>query len=259
MPGCTRLLSIVAAAFACIACSLSTPVLAADVTVFAAASLKEAMDAQAHAFEAATGNHVVVAYAASSALAKQIAAGAPADVFISADLEWMDYLDERKLVRPGTRTNLLRNALVLIAPSSSASTLRIVPGFALAAALGNERLAMANPDSVPAGKYGKRALEHLGVWSAVAPHVARAENVRAALALVSRNEAPFGIVYRTDALADRGVRVVDVFPEDSHPPIVYPVALLAGGRSPAAQSLLDALRVPAARATWEKYGFGLAQ
>lgn len=237
---------------------LSTPVFAADVTVFAAASLREAMDAQAQQFMAATGNRVVVSYGASSALAKQIEAGAPADMFVSADLDWMDNLGERKLLRSDTRVNLLRNALVLIAPASSTSKLAIAPNFGLAAALGTGKLAMANPDSVPAGKYGKRALMSLGVWNSVEKQVARADNVRAALALVSRGEAPFGIVYRTDALADKGVRIVDRFPDATHPAIVYPVALVATSQSTAARPLLDYLRSLPARATWEKYGFGLA-
>ena len=234
-------------------------VAAADVTVFAAASLKEAMDAQAKQFEANTGNKVIISYAGSNALAKQIEAGAPADVFISADLDWMDYVDQRHLLMPGTRFNLLRNTLVLIAPASTTAKLTIGPNFDLAAALGQEKLAMANPDSVPAGKYGKAALEKLGVWSKVGKQVARAENVRAALALVSRGEAPFGIVYSTDALSDKGVRIVDTFPPDSYPPIVYPAALLAASKSPAAKPLLDFLRSPAAGQTWEKYGFGLVQ
>jgi len=240
------------------AAGLSAQVLAADVTVFAAASLKDAMDAQAQQFAAATGHRVVVSYGASSALAKQIEAGAPADIFISADLDWMDYLGERKLLLPDTRMNLLRNALVLIAPASSTSKLSIAPNFGLAAALGTDKLAMANPDSVPAGKYGKRALMTLGVWDSVERQVARADNVRAALALVSRGEAPYGIVYRTDALADKGVRIVDRFPDATHPAIVYPVALVATSRSTAARPLLEYLRSTAARATWEKYGFGLA-
>jgi molybdate transport system substrate-binding protein len=231
----------------------------ADVTVFAAASLKEALDDQARQFEASTGNKVIVSYGASNALAKQIDAGAPADIFISADLDWMDYLDQRRLLAPNTRHNLLRNSLVLIAPSSSTSTLKVGPNFGLAAALGPEKLAMANPDSVPAGKYGKSALESLGVWSSVEKQVARAENVRAALALVSRGEAPFGIVYKTDALADKGVKVVDMFPSGGHAPIVYPAALLAESRSTAAKSFLDYLRSAPARPVWEKYGFGLGQ
>ena len=196
----------------------SPTVSAADVTVFAAASLKEALDEQAKQFEASTGSKVIVSYGASNALAKQIEAGAPADVFISADLDWMDYLGERNLLAPNSRFNLLRNSLVLIAPASSSSTLKIGRNFGLAAALGGEKLAMANPDSVPAGKYGKSALEKLGVWTSVEKQVARAENVRAALALVSRGEAPFGIVYRTDALADKGVKAVDAFPPTAIPP-----------------------------------------
>jgi len=239
--------------------ALASSASAATVTVFAAASLKEAMDEQAKRFQASTGNSVVVSYGASNALAKQIEAAAPADAFISADVDWMDYLEQRALVAPNARFDLLRNALVLIAPSSSTSTLRIAPGFGLAAALRNDKLAMANPDAVPAGKYGKRALEALGVWSAVEKQVARAENVRAALALVSRGEAPFGIVYRTDALADKGVKVVDTFPPDSHPPIVYPAAMLAASTSAGARPLLDYLRSASARSVWEKYGFEVAR
>jgi molybdate transport system substrate-binding protein len=232
---------------------------AAHVTVFAAASLKESMDEQARNFDAATGNEVVVSYGGSNALAKQIESGAPADVFISADLDWMDYLDQRKRVAPGTRANLLGNTLVLVAPAASTSNLEIAPNFGLAAALGSDRLAMANPDSVPAGKYGKSALEKLGVWVAVENRIARAETVRAALALVSRGEAPFGIVYRTDAMADKGVRIVDTFPPGSYPPIVYPIAIVSGAKSPAAKRLVDYLRSPAARPVWEKHGFGVPQ
>jgi molybdate transport system substrate-binding protein len=239
--------------------ALSPSTVAADVTVFAAASLKEALDEQAKQFGAATGHKVVVAYGASSALAKQIEAAAPADLFISADLDWMDYVGQRGLIASGTRVNLLRNTLVLIAPAGSRASLRIAPGFGLAAALGADRLAMANPDSVPAGKYGKSALEKLGVWASVEKHVARAENVRAALALVSRGEAPFGIVYSTDALSDKGVRIVATFPPDSFPPIVYPAAVLASGKSAATRPLLDYLRSAPARATWEKYGFAVAR
>ena len=232
---------------------------AANVVVFGAASLKEALDEQSRRFEAATGNKVVVSYGASNTLARQIEQGAPADIFVAADLDWMDYLDQRRLVRPGTRVNLLRNTLVLIAPAASTSTLRISPGFPLAGALGQEKLAIANPDSVPAGKYGKGALEALGVWSDVERRTARAENVRAALALVSRGEAPFGIVYATDALADRGVRIVDTFPPRSHPPIVYPAAVVAASTSAAATAFLDYLKSPTSRAVWEKYGFRASQ
>ncbi|HKU86391.1 MAG TPA: molybdate ABC transporter substrate-binding protein [Casimicrobiaceae bacterium] len=236
-----------------------THALAADVLVFGAASLKEALDEQAKRFAESTGDKVTVSYAASSALARQIANGAPADLFISADLDWMDYLDERKLLRPNTRIELLRNALVLIAPAASGTKLAIRPGFPLAEALGRERLAMADPDIVPAGKYGRRALERLGVWSSVEQRVARAENVRAVLALVSRGEAPFGIVYATDARADKGARIVDTFPADSHPAIVYPAAIVAASASPAAKPLLDYLQSAAARPVWERYGFRMAR
>ena len=232
---------------------------AENVVVFAAASLKEAMDDQARRFAATTGDQVVVSYGASNSLARQIEAGAPADIFVSADLDWMDYLDQRHLIAPGSRFDLLRNTLVLIAPAASTSTLSIGPGFGLASALGAGKLAMANPDSVPAGKYGKAALEKLGVWSSVEKQVVGAENVRAALALVSRGEAPFGIVYQTDALADRGVKVIDAFPPESYPPIVYPAGLLASSKSTAAKSLLDYLRSPPAAAVWEQYGFARAR
>jgi molybdate transport system substrate-binding protein len=246
-------------AIACTVVTLSPPVMAADVTVFAAASLKESMDDQAHRFEASTGNKVIVSYGGSNALAKQIESGAPADVFISADEDWMNYLDQRKLLKPNTRSNLLNNTLVLIAPATSASTLKIAPNFPLASTLGSDKLAMANPDSVPAGKYGKSALESLGVWKSVEAKVARAETVRAALALVSRGEAPYGIVYRTDAMADKGVKVVDTFPSSSYPPIVYPIAEVASSNSSADGALVEYLRSAAARPVWEKYGFALAQ
>lgn len=231
----------------------------ADLTVFAAASVKEALDQQVGIFEHATGRKVVVAYAGSNALARQIEAGAPADVFVSADVDLIDYLGARKLVRPGTRSDLLRNRLVLIAPATSSSSLRITPGFGLAEALRGGRLAMANPDSVPAGKYGRDALRALGVWASVESRVARAENVRAALLLVARAEAPFGIVYATDALAEPRVRVVDTFPEGTHAPIVYPVAILASSRSPYAQRFVGSLGSSAATAVWMRHGFAMAR
>jgi molybdate transport system substrate-binding protein len=224
------------------------------VLVFAAASLKEALDANARAYEAKSGDRIVISYAASSALAKQIEAGAPADLFISADLDWMNYLDQRRLIKSGTRQDLLRNRLVLIAPADGKATVNIAPGFPLARILGKGRLAMANPDAVPAGKYGKASLEALGVWKDVQSKVAAAENVRAALVLVSRGETPFGIVYRTDAAADPRVKVVGTFPENTHPPIIYPIAVTASGK-PAARALLTWLGQPAARAIFEKHGF----
>jgi molybdate transport system substrate-binding protein len=228
---------------------------AADtITVFAAASLKDALDENARAYQAKAGDRIVVSYAASPALAKQIEAGAPADLFISADLDWMDYLDQRRLIKAHTRQNLLRNRLVLIAAAGSKVSVNIAPGFPLAKLLGDGRLAMANPDAVPAGKYGKASLEALGVWKDVQSKVASAENVRAALVLVSRGEAPFGIVYKTDAAADSRVRVVGLFPENTHPPIIYPIAMTAAGK-PAAAAFLKWLSEPQARAIFEKHGF----
>jgi molybdate transport system substrate-binding protein len=187
----------------CAAASLACLARAETITVFAAASLGEALDAAARPFEAATGDKVAVSYAASSALARQVEAGAPASLFISADVDWIDYVEKRGLAVPGTRRDLHGNDLVLIAPAGSATSVKIAPGFDLAAALGDGRLALANPDSVPAGKYAKAALTALGAWQRVEGRIAPAENVRAALALVSRGEAPLGIVYRTDALAER--------------------------------------------------------
>ena len=238
-----------------LATGASHSALAADVTVYAAASLKDALDELARRFETASGNKVIAVYAASNTLAKQIESGAPADVFVSADLDWADYLELRQLLRAGSRVNLVGNELVLVAPAASTSALRIAPNFPLAAALGDGKLAMANPDSVPAGKYGKRALEALGVWSAVERQVVGADNVRAALTFVARGEAPFGIVYKTDALAEKGVRIVDVFPQSSHAPIVYPMAIVAASKSPEAAALSGFLRAEAARTTWQKYGF----
>jgi molybdate transport system substrate-binding protein len=223
-------------------------------TVFAAASLKDALDENVRAYQVGTGDKIIVSYAASSALAKQIESGAPADLFISADLEWMDYLEQRRLIRIDTRRNLVGNRLVLIAPADSRTSVKIEPGLPLPRMLGDGRLAMANPEAVPAGKYGKTSLEALGVWKEVAPMVVGAENVRAALVLVSRGEASLGIVYRTDAAVEPKVRVVAEFPEDSHPPIVYPAAVTAMGK-PGALAFLESLSSRAARAVFGKYGF----
>jgi molybdate transport system substrate-binding protein len=239
-------------------CALSVmfaaaPASAQNLTVFAAASLKDALDEVVRGYDPAA--KVVVSYGASSALAKQIENAAPADLFISADLDWMDYLEARKLIDPGTRFNLLRNRLVLIAPAGGGAALEIKPGLALAQALGDGRLAMANPDSVPAGKYGKAALQYLGVWTMVAGKIAPMENVRAALTLVSRGEAPFGIVYLTDAIADKKVRIVGEFPDGSHPAIIYPVAIIAGSKNAQARNFLNYLGSPAARAIFSKHGF----
>ena len=230
--------------------------LAQNVTVFAAASLKDALDEIDAGNQKRGGPKAVISYAASSALAKQVESGAPADIFISADLDWMDYLEKRALIKAASRVNLLRNELVLVAPADSKTSIKIGPKFPLAEQLGNGRLAMGDPDHVPAGKYGKDALEALGVWASVQDKVARAENVRAALLFVSRGEAPFGIVYRTDAAADKKVRIVGAFPADSHAPIVYPAALLTGGRSgAAAEQYFTSLKSSEALAIFKKHGF----
>lgn len=232
------------------------PAHAQSLTVFAAASLKEALDEVGQQFQREHGHHIVVSYAASSMLAKQIESGAPADVFISADLDWMDYVEQHKWVKAGTRTNLLRNRLVLIAPADSKVQADIKPGFALAKLLGDGRLAMADPDSVPAGKYGRAALEKLGVWAGVEAKVARGDNVRTALNFVARGEASLGIVYQTDAYAEKRVRIVAHFPQDTYPPIVYPMAVIASSRHAAAPVFATYLRSPQARAIFGKYGFG---
>jgi molybdate transport system substrate-binding protein len=231
------------------------PASAAEIMVFAAASLKEALDEAVNLYNSQTGDTAKISYAASPALARQIESGAPTDLFVSADLDWMDYLQKRNLIQPATRKNLLGNRLVIAAPANAGLTLDIKPGFDLAAALRGGHLSMADPDSVPAGKYGKAALQKLGVWSSVESAVVRAENVRAALLFVSRHEAPLGIVYSTDAAADPGVMVVGVFPEDTHPPIIYPIAVTAESKNPSAPRLLEFLGSPAAKAIFEKHGF----
>lgn len=225
------------------------------VVVFAAASLKNALEGIAADWKEKTGRSATLSFAASSALAKQIEAGAPADIFVSADLKWMDWSAERKLINDASRKNLLGNALVLIAPKDSTATLKIEKGFALADALGDGRIAMGQPDSVPAGIYGKAALTSVGVWDKIEPKVAGAENVRVALAYVSRGETPFGIVYATDAKSDAGVKVVDTFPADSHPPIVYPVAITASSTNTEAKAFLDYLSTPDAAKVFEDAGF----
>ena len=226
------------------------------LTIFAAASLKTALDGVAQDFTAANGIQVSISYAASSTLAKQIEQGAPADVFISADLDWMDYLAQRKLIDVSTRFNFLRNRLVLIAPASTPGTgMTIGPGFALATALGPGRLAMADVMSVPAGKYGKAALTTLGVWEDVKGRIAQAENVRAALAFIALGEAALGIVYQSDAIAEPRVRIVGVFPSDSHPEIVYPIAKVAGSQNKNAAAFLAFLRSPTAKARFKQQGF----
>ncbi len=251
-----RMLARLAAAMTITASlALAPAAKAEDVVVFAAASLKNALDAIGTEWKKETGKTATMSYAASSALAKQIEAGAPAQIVISADLDWMHYLDERKLIKPDTWSNLLGNQIVLIAPAAEAQEIRIEPGFPLAQALRGGKLAMGNVQSVPAGKYGKAALEKLGVWGSVEADIVQAENVRVALSLVSRGEAALGIVYRTDALADKGVKVIGTFPEDSHPPIIYPIAELASSSDPDARALLAYLKSARARALFEAQGF----
>jgi molybdate transport system substrate-binding protein len=247
----SRLRALVLGASLC----LPVPALADRVVVFAAASLKTGLDQVAAEFQAATGHEVVISYAGSNALAKQIIEGAPADIFISAAVNWMDEVEKAGLVVPGTRADILGNRLVLIATGKDAAPVEIGPETDLVGLLAGGRLSMAMVDAVPAGQYGKAALEHLGLWSSVTGAVAQSENVRAALALVASGEAPYGIVYASDAVADDNVTVVATFPEISHPPIVYPAALLAGAVDAADRAFLQALTAEDADATFSAQGF----
>jgi molybdate transport system substrate-binding protein len=227
-----------------------------SITVFAAASLKNALDETDAAFSKATGNKVVASYEASSALAKQIEQGAPADVFISADLRWMDYAAEHKLIRPETRVNLLGNRLVLIAGSDSKlDKVDIAKGFDIAQLAGDGRIAVADVKAVPAGLYAKAALQSLGAWAAAEPKLAMAANVRATLAFVARGETPIGIVYETDAKVEPKVKIIAVFPDGSYPPVTYPMAATAATGNPAVARYLNFLRTGAAKAIFARYGF----
>ena len=226
-----------------------------DLVIFAAASLKNALDAASAQWQKETGKAAKISYAASSALAKQIEQGAPAQMFISADLDWMDYLAGKNLIKADTRSNFLGNRIVLIAPKDKVQPIEIKSGFDLGKILGDGRLSMANIDSVPAGKYGKAALEKLGVWPSVSGRIAQAENVRAALLLVSRGETPAGIVYQTDAAADPAVAIIGTFPGDSHPPIIYPIALTANAEHPDAAAFLAYLKSGKAKPFFEAQGF----
>jgi molybdate transport system substrate-binding protein len=245
----------VTAALLLAAPSRPTEAQGSDVLVFAAASLKNALDAVNAQWTKETGKKAVISYASSPALAKQIEQGAPAQMFISADLDWMDYLAAKSLIKPDTRSNLLGNRIVLIAPKDKAQPVEIKPGFDLAKLLGDGRLAMANVEAVPAGKYGKAALEKLGVWAGVSGKIAQTENVRAALLLVSRGEAPAGIVYQTDAAAGPNVRIIGTFPEDTHPPIVYPIALTAGAVHPDATEFLAYIKSDKAKSLFQAQSF----
>ena len=248
------LLAAVLAAPALLAAAL--PAVAADPIVFAAASLKNALDDVAAIYHQKTGRSVAISYAGTATLARQIEQGAPADIFFSADMAWMDYAVAHKLVQPETRDTLLGNEIVLVVPKDSTATIRIAPGMDLAGLLGRDgRLAMANVDSVPAGRYGKAALESLGVWKSVAGRIVQSENVRLALAFVARGEVPAGIVYATDAAAEPAVKVIGTFPADSHKPILYPVAMTASSTNPDAKAFFDFLRSDAALPAYRKQGF----
>jgi molybdate transport system substrate-binding protein len=225
------------------------------VIIFAAASLQTALDRVVAAWRAEALGEAVVSYAATSALVRQIDQGAPADLFISADLDWMGYLDERGLIDGDSRTDLLCNRLVLVAPTGAAQPVEITPELDLAAMLGGGRLAVADTEAVPAGRYARASLEALGLWADVADRLAPAENVRAALALVARGEAPLGIVYATDDVADATVEAVGVFPAETHPPIVYPVAILAGHASQSSAAFLEYLRSPTVVCIFQTRGF----
>ncbi len=227
-----------------------------ELLVFAAASLTNALEDLGKTYQAETGQAVKFSFAASSTLARQVEAGAKPDVFVAADSDWADYLQNRNLLKPETRVNLLGNRLVLIAPIDSPAQLKISPNFALSAALGKGRLSIGDPDSVPAGKYARSALTALGVWNSVTDKLVLGDTVRSTLAFVSRGEAPLGIVYETDAFIDKKVRIVDVFPTNSHPTIVYPIALTTAARDGAGNFILF-LRSANSQAVFRKYGFAL--
>ncbi len=248
----------IALAFVAFATAAPQPAQAQEtLTVFAAASMKNALDDTNAAFTKATGVKVTASYAASSALAKQMESGAPADIFISADLKWMDYVGDKKLIKADSRTNLLGNRLVLIAgKDSKLGTIKIEQGFDIARLAGDGRIAVADVKAVPAGLYAKAALEKLGAWAAAEPKLAMAENVRATLAFVARGETPIGIVYETDAKVEPNVRIITTFPDGSYPPVTYPVAATTNARTDAAKYLAF-LRGNEARAIFEKYGFSV--
>lgn len=250
MPAFKILRALVAGALV----ALAPPAARADTVVFAAASLGDALKQVGDAYKAKSGQNATFSFAASSALAKQIEASGGADIFISADRDWMDYLDNRGLIARDTRKDLLGNHLVLIAPAASSVNLAIAPHFDLLGALAGGRLSLADPDTVPAGKYAKSALTSLGAWNSVVDHVVSAENVRVALAYVARGEAPLGIVYTTDAMAEPKVKIVGTFPDNTHAAIVYPLALTKDAK-PEAKAFLDFMSGPEAQAIYAKAGF----
>ena len=241
-------------AAALVAVAVSAGAWAAEYTFFAAASLSNALPEIAAAYKQQTGNSIKFSFAASSVLARQIEASPGADLFMSADSDWMDYLDNKGLVDHASRKTLLSTHLVLIAPAASTVAIKLAPHVDLLGALKGGRLAIADPDSVPAGKYGKSALTSLGIWNTLVDHTANAESVRVALAYVARGEAPLGIVYTTDAMVEPKVKIVDTFPDKTHAPIVYPAALTKDAK-PGAKTFLDFLSGPQARSIFVKYGF----
>jgi molybdate transport system substrate-binding protein len=256
MPPRRTIRALLAASLAFAASVLPAGASADDLLVFAAASLKPALDEIIATPDAKAIGDIKASYAATSQLAKQIEAGAPAALFISADQDWMDEAASKQKIVANTRVDLLGNALVLVAPKDSKVSLKIAPKFDLAGMLGKDgHLALGEPNSVPAGKYAKASLTELGVWDAVQPRVVSADNVRAALNFVAKGEAPLGVVYRSDAVSEPAVRVVDTFPASSHAPIVYPAAVLSDHDTPAAYRLLDLLRAPSTQAIFRRYGF----
>ena len=251
------LTALLATALALCAAFASAAEKDAQVVVFAAASLTDAITEVGAAFTKETGIAIKPSFAASSALAKQVEAGAPAQIFFPADEEWMDYLEKKQLLAPGSRHDVLANKLVLVAPADSTANVKITSGPALLASIGTARVATGDPDSVPVGKYAKAALTKLGIWDQLEARLVRAENVRAALAYVARGEAPFGIVYLTDAKIEPKVKLLDTFPETTHPPILYPIALTTKADANATRFVKYVGSKPAS-AVFEKYGFSLA-
>jgi molybdate transport system substrate-binding protein len=253
-----RVVKFIGGLIAAVSLAIAAPALAGTgPLVLGAASLQESLNAAADAWAAKGHARPVISLAASSALAHQIEAGAPADLFISADEKWMDDVAGKGLIRPASRVDLLTNSLVLVAPAASTVKLKIKPGFPLAQALGDGRLATGTVTAVPAGIYAKQALTSLGVWDAVSGKIAGTDSVRSALALVTRGEAPLGIVYGTDAKAEPGVRVVDVFPASSHDPIRYPAAVLTASTNPDASAFSRFLQSSAGKAIFRRFGFGV--
>lgn len=247
--------AMMAGVAAVLALSAASAVAEQNVTVFAAASLTDVLKAAAAQWQAEGHGAVVLSFGSSSAIAKQVEAGAPADIFASADEKWMTYLTGKSLIDAATVQRLIGNDLVLIAPADSTASITIAPNFDLAGALGNDRLSIGDPNSVPAGQYGQQALKKLGVWTSVEGKIAPAQNVRAALALVQRGEAPLGIVYATDARGVQDVKVIGTFPNDSHDPIVYPIGVVAGHDRPEVKAFFDFLVGPHGKELFASYGF----